>query len=88
MILSAFKNYLNNLDVFDIKTPDDLYTFFLICHLFSWSVLLWKLGGKFPKILDRCMLRYLFNFFVDCTCLRCCQSQIVLIISFLLFADD
>lgn len=34
---------VRNYEVFDVKTPDDLYKLFVFCHLFSWGVLLYKM---------------------------------------------
>lgn len=37
------RNFVQNLEYFDIQTVDDLYKFFFMCHLFSWLVLLYKI---------------------------------------------
>lgn len=34
---------VKNFEIFDVKSPEDLYKLFLFCHIFSWMVVFYKL---------------------------------------------
>lgn len=42
-ILRDLYDYMHEMEIFDVKTPEDLYKLFMICHVFSWTVLFMKL---------------------------------------------